>query len=133
MHFQKPTMYVFAGNNGSGKSTLRSLIIDKIGLDINIDPDSIARRLDPDRLESKLLFFHVSYSFFCLSYSYSMPSHSPATFLVQNPKKAVRQCELLFMRIGPCCQTPTQKPHSATGEAAEWGLLVCDYPRKLNV
>lgn len=43
----KPSMYVFAGNNGSGKSTLRSLIADKMGISINIDPDAIARRLDP--------------------------------------------------------------------------------------
>jgi predicted ABC-type ATPase len=44
---------VFAGNNGSGKSTLRNLIIDKIGVEINIDPDAIARRLDPVNPESK--------------------------------------------------------------------------------
>nr|WP_251669428.1 MULTISPECIES: zeta toxin family protein [unclassified Sporosarcina] len=49
----KPSLYVFAGNNGSGKSTLRSLIIDKIGLDINIDPDAIARRMDPANPEKK--------------------------------------------------------------------------------
>ncbi|UOQ93951.1 zeta toxin family protein [Halobacillus shinanisalinarum] len=48
-----PMMYVFAGNNGSGKSTLRSLLIDKLGIDINIDPDSIARRLDPKAPETK--------------------------------------------------------------------------------
>ncbi|UOE92673.1 zeta toxin family protein [Alkalihalobacillus sp. LMS39] len=47
MHSYKPIFYIFAGNNGSGKSTLRSLIIDKIGVDINIDPDAIARRIDP--------------------------------------------------------------------------------------
>jgi predicted ABC-type ATPase len=28
--------YVFAGNNGSGKSTIRNLIIDKIGVEINL-------------------------------------------------------------------------------------------------
>lgn len=48
-------MYVFAGNNGSGKSTFRSLLIDKLGIEINIDPDAIARRLDPLNPESKRL------------------------------------------------------------------------------
>lgn len=38
---------------GSGKSTLRNLIIDKLGVDINIDPDAIARRLDPENPEQK--------------------------------------------------------------------------------
>ncbi|KRE51071.1 hypothetical protein ASG85_19135 [Paenibacillus sp. Soil724D2] len=41
-----PVMYVFAGNNGSGKSTIRNLIIDRLGVSVNIDPDSIARRID---------------------------------------------------------------------------------------
>jgi len=50
---QKPLMYVFAGNNGSGKSTFRSLVIDKLGIEINIDPDAIARRLDPENPELK--------------------------------------------------------------------------------
>lgn len=49
----KPTFYVFAGNNGSGKSTIRNLLIDKIGVDTNIDPDAIARRIDPINPESK--------------------------------------------------------------------------------
>ncbi|HLR51650.1 MAG TPA: zeta toxin family protein [Candidatus Avamphibacillus sp.] len=53
MHKHKPMFYVFAGNNGSGKSTIRNLLIDKIGVDINIDPDSIARRIDPLNPESK--------------------------------------------------------------------------------
>ena len=53
MHTHLPIMFVFAGNNGSGKSTLRNLIIDKIGIDINIDPDAIARRLDSENPESK--------------------------------------------------------------------------------
>ena len=53
MHNHKPIFFVFAGNNGSGKSTLRSLIIDKIGVDINIDPDAIARRFDPENPEDK--------------------------------------------------------------------------------
>jgi predicted ABC-type ATPase len=53
MHKHKPTFFVFAGNNGSGKSTFRNLIIDKIGVEINIDPDAIARRLDPKNPESK--------------------------------------------------------------------------------
>ncbi|SDJ14208.1 zeta toxin family protein [Alteribacillus bidgolensis] len=48
-----PMMYIFAGNNGSGKSTLRNLLIDKLGIDINIDPDSIARRLNPQAPETK--------------------------------------------------------------------------------
>lgn len=37
------TMFVFAGNNGSGKSTIRNLIIDRIGVSVNIDPDALAR------------------------------------------------------------------------------------------
>src|SRR5690625_1719078 len=53
MHTHRPKFYVFAGNNGCGKSTFRNLIIDKIGLDINIDPDAIARRIDPVNPESK--------------------------------------------------------------------------------
>ncbi|MBT2701174.1 zeta toxin family protein [Bacillus sp. ISL-40] len=53
MHTYQPIFFVFAGNNGSGKSTLRNLIIDKIGIDINIDPDAIARRLDSENPESK--------------------------------------------------------------------------------
>ncbi|WP_233129780.1 zeta toxin family protein [Salimicrobium humidisoli] len=46
-------MYIFAGNNGSGKSTIRNLIIDKIGIETNIDPDGIARHLDSFNPESK--------------------------------------------------------------------------------
>ncbi len=42
----KPTMFVFAGNNGSGKSTIRNLIIDQLGISINIDPDALARRIN---------------------------------------------------------------------------------------
>lgn len=53
MHTHQPILFVFAGNNGSGKSTFRNLIIDKIGVDINIDPDSIARRLDSENPERK--------------------------------------------------------------------------------
>lgn len=53
MHPHQPIFFVFAGNNGSGKSTFRNLIIDKIGIDINIDPDTIARRLDPENPETK--------------------------------------------------------------------------------
>lgn len=52
MYSHRPKFYVFAGNNGSGKSTFRNLIIDKIGIDINIDPDAIARRIDPENPES---------------------------------------------------------------------------------
>ncbi|MGE7825739.1 hypothetical protein [Paenibacillus sp. NPDC093718] len=46
------TMFVFAGNNGSGKSTIRNLIIDRIGVSVNIDPDALARRLSPELPES---------------------------------------------------------------------------------
>lgn len=53
MSKHKPIFYLFAGNNGSGKSTIRNLIIDKIGVDTNIDPDAIARRIDPINPESK--------------------------------------------------------------------------------
>lgn len=49
---QQPIMYIFAGNNGSGKSTIRNLLIDKFGLDINIDPDAISRRIDSKDPES---------------------------------------------------------------------------------
>lgn len=44
---QIPMMYVFAGNNGSGKSTIRNLIVDRLGISVNIDPDALARRIDP--------------------------------------------------------------------------------------
>ncbi|MCF2716433.1 hypothetical protein LWE69_03770 [Paenibacillus sp. UKAQ_18] len=40
------TMFVFAGNNGSGKSTIRNLIVDKLGVSVNIDPDALARGID---------------------------------------------------------------------------------------
>lgn len=53
MQTHRPGFFVFAGNNGSGKSTLRSLIVDKIGVDINIDPDAIARRIDPENPEQR--------------------------------------------------------------------------------
>lgn len=53
MHTHEPIFFVFAGNNGSGKSTIRNLIIDKIGVDINIDADAIARRLDPEKPTAK--------------------------------------------------------------------------------
>lgn len=43
---QMPIMYVFAGNNGSGKSTIRNLIVDRLGISVNIDPDAIARGVD---------------------------------------------------------------------------------------
>ncbi|MCR2820051.1 zeta toxin family protein [Lederbergia panacisoli] len=52
-HKHNPILYVFAGNNGSGKSTIRNLLIDKIGVEINIDPDAISRRIDPINPESK--------------------------------------------------------------------------------
>ncbi|ALS27148.1 zeta toxin [Paenibacillus sp. 32O-W] len=41
-------MYVFAGNNGSGKSTIRNLIVDRLGISVNIDPDSLARGINSD-------------------------------------------------------------------------------------
>lgn len=44
-------MFVFAGNNGSGKSTIRNLIIDRLGISVNVDPDSLARRLDNENPE----------------------------------------------------------------------------------
>ncbi|WP_420852161.1 zeta toxin family protein [Paenibacillus hamazuiensis] len=47
MSDSKATMFVFAGNNGSGKSTIRNLIIDRIGINVNIDPDALARRINP--------------------------------------------------------------------------------------
>lgn len=46
MHETMPIMYVFAGNNGSGKSTIRNLIVDRLGISINIDPDALARGVD---------------------------------------------------------------------------------------
>ncbi|MBY9080742.1 zeta toxin family protein [Paenibacillus sp. HN-1] len=52
MNEASPIMYVFAGNNGSGKSTIRNLIVDRLGISVNIDPDALARSLDsehPDR------------------------------------------------------------------------------------
>ncbi|NBI31201.1 zeta toxin family protein [Chengkuizengella marina] len=44
-------MFVFAGNNGSGKSTIRNLIVDQLGVSVNIDPDTLARGIDPDNPE----------------------------------------------------------------------------------
>lgn len=41
-----PIMFVFAGNNGSGKSTIRNLIVDRLGISVNIDPDALARGID---------------------------------------------------------------------------------------
>jgi len=40
------TMFVFAGNNGSGKSTIRNLIVDRLGVSVNIDPDALARKIN---------------------------------------------------------------------------------------
>ncbi|BCG58090.1 zeta toxin family protein [Paenibacillus sp. URB8-2] len=48
----KATMFVFAGNNGSGKSTIRNLIIDRIEVSVNIDPDALARRINPTQPET---------------------------------------------------------------------------------
>ncbi|WP_442952328.1 zeta toxin family protein [Paenibacillus sp. UNC217MF] len=46
MHEPTPIMYIFAGNNGSGKSTIRNLIVDRLGISVNIDPDALARGID---------------------------------------------------------------------------------------
>ncbi|WP_282937672.1 zeta toxin family protein [Paenibacillus sp. RC67] len=46
-------MYVFAGNNGSGKSTIRNLIVDRLGISVNIDPDALARGIDSINPESR--------------------------------------------------------------------------------
>lgn len=51
MYNMMPVMYVFAGNNGSGKSTIRNLIIDRLGINVNIDPDVLARGIDPKQPE----------------------------------------------------------------------------------
>ncbi|WP_445668130.1 hypothetical protein [Paenibacillus sp. FSL F4-0125] len=40
------TMFVFAGNNGSGKSTIRNLIVDHLGVSVNIDPDALDRKIN---------------------------------------------------------------------------------------
>ena len=45
------TMFVFAGNNGSGKSTIRNLIVDRLGVSVNIDPDSLARKFNNEHPE----------------------------------------------------------------------------------
>lgn len=52
MNETKATMFVFAGNNGSGKSTIRNLIVDRLGVSVNIDPDALARKInngDPEK------------------------------------------------------------------------------------
>ncbi len=53
MHDPTPIMYVFAGNNGSGKSTIRNLIVDRLGISVNIDPDALARGIDSINPESR--------------------------------------------------------------------------------
>jgi predicted ABC-type ATPase len=53
MHELTPIMYVFAGNNGSGKSTIRNLIVDRLGISVNIDPDALARGIDSLHPESR--------------------------------------------------------------------------------
>ncbi|MFD0672248.1 zeta toxin family protein [Cohnella sp. GCM10027633] len=53
MHELSPMMYVFAGNNGSGKSTIRNLIVDRLGISVNIDPDALARGIDSVHPESR--------------------------------------------------------------------------------
>jgi len=46
MHELAPIMFEFAGNNGSGKSTIRNLIVDRLGISVNIDPDALTRGID---------------------------------------------------------------------------------------
>ncbi|RUT28643.1 hypothetical protein EJP77_16710 [Paenibacillus zeisoli] len=46
MNETSATMFVFAGNNGSGKSTIRNLIVDRLGVSVNIDPDALARKIN---------------------------------------------------------------------------------------
>lgn len=46
-------MYVFAGNNGSGKSTIRNMIVDVLGISVNIDPDALARSLNAEYPERR--------------------------------------------------------------------------------
>ena len=46
-------MYVFAGNNGSGKSTIRNMIVDVLGISVNIDPDVLARGLNAEYPERR--------------------------------------------------------------------------------
>ncbi|NOU99449.1 zeta toxin family protein [Paenibacillus planticolens] len=53
MHELLPIMYIFAGNNGSGKSTIRNLIVDRLGISVNIDPDALARGIDSIHPESR--------------------------------------------------------------------------------
>ncbi|UUZ92369.1 zeta toxin family protein [Paenibacillus sp. P25] len=48
MNEPSAVMYVFAGNNGGGKSTIRNLIVDRLGISVNIDPDALARSFDAD-------------------------------------------------------------------------------------
>src|SRR5699024_4859686 len=57
MHKHKPMFYVFAGNNGSGKSTIRNLLIDKIGVDIKIDPES--KRVSAGKEVIKSVYKHI--------------------------------------------------------------------------
>ncbi|WP_019912687.1 zeta toxin family protein [Paenibacillus sp. HW567] len=45
------TMFVFAGNNGSGKSTIRNLIVDRLGVSVNVDPDALARKINNEHPE----------------------------------------------------------------------------------
>ncbi|CAM4383643.1 zeta toxin family protein [Paenibacillus typhae] len=45
------TMFIFAGNNGSGKSTIRNLIVDRLGVSVNIDPDALARKINNEHPE----------------------------------------------------------------------------------
>ncbi|WP_338325893.1 hypothetical protein [Paenibacillus luteus] len=61
MYEWTPIMYVFAGNNGSGKRTIRNLIVDQLGISMNIDPDALVRGVDSLHPESRfeLTMFNV--------------------------------------------------------------------------
>lgn len=39
-------MFIFSGNKGSGKSTIRNLIVGRLGVSVNIDPDALARKIN---------------------------------------------------------------------------------------
>ncbi|CAM3220846.1 hypothetical protein PALU110988_09470 [Paenibacillus lupini] len=45
------TMFVFAGITAAEKSTIRNLIIDRLGVSVNIDPDALTRGIDSENPE----------------------------------------------------------------------------------